>query len=218
MRKRLNLIIVAIGIILLVVGAIEFKKYKDEHNAYRAVEATINEVKLNGEVTIVGFEYLLNGKYYFSTVTTSENFEVGNKQKIYYLKSDPDICKVHLISITKSVIFFVSGGLVLLLGIVLSIKRLIEKNRIKLLKKKGMLIKASIQEVLVVNKNRGKNPYKIRASYINPQDNKTYVYISKEEKKDLKDIVSRNNIKFINVYINPKDTADYYVDIESIVS
>ena len=80
------------------------------------------------------------------------------------------------------------------------------------------MIKASIQEVLVVNKNRGRNPYKIRATYLNPQDNKTYIYISEEEETDLKDIVSRNNIRNIDVYINPKDTADYYVDVESIKS
>ena len=42
------------------------------------------------------------------------------------------------------------------------------------------------------------------------------MFISEEEKEDLKDLVTRNNIKTINVYINPRNTEDYYVDIESI--
>ena len=73
-----------------------------------------------------------------------------------------------------------------------------------------------IQEVLVVPKNKGKNPYKIRAEYLNPKDNKTYFYESEEVKTDLKDIVSKKNIKTIPVYINPKNTNDYYVDVEVI--
>ena len=114
--------------------------------------------------------------------------------------------------------YLVSSGLILLLEIIFGTKKFFIKQRIKRLKKKGILIKASIQEVLVVNKDRGKNPYKIRASYINPQDNKNYIYISEEEETDLKDLVSRNNIRSIDVYINPKNTEDYYVDIESIKS
>ena len=60
------------------------------------------------------------------------------------------------------------------------------------------------------------NPYKIRACYNNPQDNKNYFFVSEEEETDLKDLVSKNNIQYINVYINKKNTDDYYVDIESI--
>ena len=218
MKKKINLIIIIIGIVLLVLGLIEYNKYNKEHASYGVVEATVNEVKVNGKITSVGFEYYLNEKYHFGNVTTDKIFEVGKKQKIYYLKSDPDVCKIELMSITKTLMYLVSSGLILLLEIIFGTKKFFIKQRIKRLKKKGILIKASIQEVLVVNKDRGKNPYKIRASYINPQDNKNYIYISEEEETDLKDLVSRNNIRSIDVYINPKNTEDYYVDIESIKS
>jgi hypothetical protein len=101
--------------------------------------------------------------------------------------------------------------------LIIYIKNLFIKLRINKLKKKGILIKANIQEVLVVNKNRGKNPYKIRASYNNPKDGKVYIFISEEEVTDLKDLVSRKNIQSIDVYINPNNTQDYYVDLESIM-
>ena len=60
-------------------------------------------------------------------------------------------------------------------------------------------------------------PYKIRASYNNPKDGKVYIFISEEEVTDLKDLVSRKNIQRIDVYINPNNTQDYYVDLESIM-
>ena len=217
MKKKLNLIVIIIGIIILIYGFVEYNNYNKEHNSYGLVEATVNEVILNGDKTKVGFEYFLNEKYYFSKVETDKTFEVGEKTKVYYLKSDPENCKIQLVSISKSIIIFLIGGLIFLLGIVLSMNKVLANSRVKKLKKKGILIKATIQEVLVVNKNAGKNPYKIRATYLNPQDKKTYTYISEEEETDLKDIVSRNNIRNIDVYINPKNTEDYYVDIESII-
>ena len=216
MKKRINLIIMIIGLIGLVLGYVEYDKYNKEHNSYGVVEAEVSEVKVNGDRTTVNFEFFLNNKYYFSNVGTDENFEVGDKRKIFYLKSNPEICKITLVTLLKTIVFFVCGGLIFLLGLILSIKKVFVNGRVKRLKKKGILIKATIQEVLVVNKDRGKNPYKIRAYYVNPQDNKTYYYLSEEEVTDLKELVSRNNIQTINVYINPKDTDDYYVDIESI--
>ena len=113
-------------------------------------------------------------------------------------------------------VFLGCGCLILLIGLILQSKYILINMRIKKLKKKGIMVKANIQEVLVVNKSTGKNPYRIRALYNNPQNSKDYMFISEEEKEDLKDLVTRNNIKTINVYINPRNTEDYYVDIESI--
>lgn len=218
MKKKIGFIImIVISVFLLIMGLIEYNQVNSEKEAYGVVEATVNEIKVNGDRTIVGFEYYLNEKYYFSSVTTEESFEVGNKQKIYYLKNNPEICKIHLKNLFKTIIYLVSGGLLLILILIIYIKNLFIKLRINKLKKKGILIKANIQEVLVVNKNRGKNPYKIRASYNNPKDGKVYIFISEEEVTDLKDLVSRKNIQSIDVYINPNNTQDYYVDLESIM-
>ena len=207
---------IIISTILLVLGFVQYNKYNEEQSSYGLVNATVNEVKFEGDRTIVGFEYFLNERYYFSSVTTDEEFEVGEKRKIYFLKNNPEVCKIHLLSIFKTLMYFSSGILLLAGSILLNIKGLMRKIRIKRLKKKGLLVKANIQEVLVINKNTGKNPYKIRASYDNPKDNKTYIFISEEEKTDLKDLVSRMSVKIIDVYINQNNTEDYYVDIESI--
>lgn len=216
MQKKLNIVISLIGVVLLVLGYLEYNKYRNEQNSYGVVEATINEVKVNGDRTIVGFEFLLNENYYFTSITTEESFEVGDKAKIFYLKNNPESCKLSLMTATKAFMYCICGILIFLLGFVMIVKRFLINIRIKHLKKKGLLVKATIQEVLVVNKNRGKNPYKIRACYYNPQDNKNYFFVSEEEETDLKDLVSKNNIQYINVYINKKNTDDYYVDIESI--
>ena len=93
---------------------------------------------------------------------------------------------------------------------------MMSKGRITKLKKNGIMINATIQEALVVPKDKGKNPYKIRAQYLNPQDNKTYFYESEETETDLKDLVSRKGLTTIPVYINSKNTDDYYVDLDSI--
>ena len=216
MKKKLSIVVVIIGIVLLVLSFNEYKKYDNEKNSYGVVEATVNEVKINDNRTTVGFEYYLNEKYYFSSVVTEEEFKVGSKYHIFYLKNNPNISKIHLITIYKSMVFLGCGCLILLIGLVLQSKYILINMRIKKLKKKGIMVKANIQEVLVVNKSNGKNPYRIRALYNNPQNSKDYMFISEEEKEDLKDLVTRNNIKTINVYINPRNTEDYYVDIESI--
>ena len=216
MKKKLSFVLLIIGVIVLILGFIEYNKYITEQNSYGLVESEVSAVTINNGRTIVNFEFQLNGKYYFSDIFTEETFEIGDKQKIYYLKRDPSICKISLITVYKAVIIFVIGSIILLIGFIILIKYLLYVMRIKNLKKKGLLIKATIQEVLVINKNRGKNPYKIRACYVNPRDNKIYYYLSEEEKEDLKDLVSKYNIKTIDVYLNAKNTDDYYVDIESI--
>ena len=114
-----------IGVIVLILGFIEYNKYITEQNSYGLVESEVSAVTINNGRTIVNFEFQLNGKYYFSDIFTEETFEIGDKQKIYYLKRDPSICKISLITVYKAVIIFVIGSIILLIGFIILIKYLL---------------------------------------------------------------------------------------------
>ena len=66
-------------------------------------------------------------------------------------------------------------------------------------------------------KKKGKLPYHIKAQYINPQDGKTYTYVSEDYYEDLLMLTSSKVITKVPVYINPKNTSDYYMDLVYIL-
>ena len=216
MKNKLNLIIILLGIGILGYGYFEYTKYQEEQNRYATIKAEVESVQINDDNRVATFKYVVNGTTYSSSISTNQDLEVGNTKEIYYNKNAPDSIKINLITIVKSLLILSIGTLIVLLGLFLSIKNMMSKGRITRLKKKGIMINATIQEALVVPKDKGKNPYKIRAQYLNPQDNKTYFYESEETETDLKDLVSRKGLTTIPVYINSKNTDDYYVDLDSI--
>ncbi len=216
MKNKLNLIVILVGIGIIGYGYLEYNKYQEEQNKYIKIDAKVDTVQINDNNRTVTFKYDVNGKTYSSNITTEENLEIGNTKEIYYDKNTPENSKIKLMTMFKSILILVVGTLIVIFGLFLSMKSMLAKGRIKRLKKKGILINAPIQEVVVVPKDKGKNPYKIRTQYLNPQDNKTYFFESEETSKDLKDIVSKKQIKSVPVYINSKNTDDYYVDIDSL--
>ena len=216
MKKKLSLVIILVGIGLWVFGYLEFNKYQEEHNRYVKIKAKVESVQINDNNRMVTFRFDVNGTTYSSNITTDEALEVGNTKEIYYDKTSPNNVKLLLITIVKSVLLFLAGTVITIFGLYLTMKNLLAKGRIKRLRKKGILINATIQEALVVPKDKGKNPYKIRAQYLNPVNNKTYFFESEETEVDLKDIVSKRRLTTIPVYINKRNTDDYFVDIDSL--
>lgn len=216
MKKKISLLIILVGIGILVYGYLEYNKYQEEQNRYIKISAKVDTVQINDDNRTVTFKFDVNGTTYSSNITTNEDLEIGNTKEIYYEKNSPENTKMNLLTIFKSLIILLVGTVITLFGLFLCMKSLLAKSRIKSLKKKGILINATIQEALVVPKDKGKNPYKIRAQYLNPLDNKTYFFESEETEMDLKDIVSKKRLNTIPVYLNKKNTDDYYVDIDSL--
>ena len=216
MKNKIGIILLIIGIGITIYGYIGYNKYQEEQNRYKSIQATVEGIELNSNKKLYKITFAVGENTYNSNISIDEEYEIGNTVTVYYDKNIPSNTKTSLSSIYKPLGILVLGILILLMGIIIIMKKVLANNRIKNLKKKGILINAMIQEVLVVQKDKGKNPYKIRAQYLNPQDNKTYFFESNEEKDDLKDIVSKKNIKTIPVYISTKDTSDYYMDVDSI--
>ena len=216
MKKKLNIIVLIISIIVLFFGYTEYDKYIKEHNNFIKINAKVDSIELNGDRKVVTFLYNIDGKEYTSNITTNENLEIGNTKDIYYDKNSPTNTKLELMTIYKSLLILIGGLLILILALYLNLTKLFYSSRKKRLLKKGILINAEIQEVVVVPKDKGRNPYKVRATYTNFATNDKYFYESEEDFTDLKDIVSRKNITKVPVYINPKNGNDYYVDIESL--
>ncbi len=216
MKNKIGLIILIVGIGITIYGYFGYTKYQDEHNRYVSTLATIDQVEINNNTRLYKLRIEVNNNTYESNIRLDEDYEIGNTVKVYYDKNYPNNTKLKLSTIYKPLGILITGVIVFLLGFILCIRKVLNNSRIKNLKKNGILINAMIQEVLVVPKDKGKNPYKIRAQYLNPQDNKTYFFESEEVETDLKDIVSKKNIRSIPVYLNKKKTSDYYVDIDSI--
>ncbi len=216
MIKKLSIIITIIGIGIIVYGYMEYDKYAEEVNSYELVNAKVDAIEINAGVKTITFKYDVDNTSYTSKITTDENLEEGNTKDIYYNKYRPTNTKLSLLTIYKSILILIVGLVVFIFGMYLNVTKWVLSSRKKRLLKKGIKVMANIQEVLVVQKDKGKNPYKIRATYTNTATNDTYFYESEEDFTDLKDIVSRKNITTIPVYVNPKNGNDYYVDIESI--
>lgn len=213
-----NIIISIIGLIVLIYGFIEYNNYSYEHNIYKEQESEVTRIEMNSGEKIIEFKIIANNKEYLSTIAINENLEVGSTRKIFYNQKNPSLIKIKLITITKSIIILVIGLIITTIGLALIIKNKLDKGDIKNLKEKGIHILADITDVIVIPKDNGKNPYILKASYLNPNNNILEYYESEETFINLKEIIDRKNITKIDIYINPKHTERYFVDIESIIN
>ena len=135
--------------------------------------------------------------------------ELVNK-KYYSLTKDKNI--LSLILVLSSAIFLIIG----LSELLIFIK---EKCHIASLIKKGILINVDI-EGFYINTNakmiNGRHPYKLRASCINANNGIKYVFESENIYDDINRSLAFYKEKTIPVYLNKKNTYDYYLDTNVI--
>lgn len=190
------------------------------YNNALSVEATVKKVQFENETYILDIEYEIDNKLYQNTITyNKENVVMNDKIIVKYNKKNPleIIYTYHLkeilISLLLSFIFLVTS-------LTHIISKKIKENKIKYFRENGVQILANIDGIFTDNnakKKKGKLPYFIKASYVNPQDGETYTYKSQNYYHDLVTITSSKTISKIPIYLDPKNTSDYFIDFKYIL-
>ena len=182
------------------------------------ITGTVTEVKYEDKNTIIKVDYEVQRVKYYQQIKTKENLTVNDQYEITYNKNNPSLPVNNEHSIEIAV-----GASILAIIYALTINDMIiiilKNKRINKFKTEGILIKANIQEILINTKAirfKGRRPYIIRLSYVNPQNGKTYIYKSENIYEDIKSTIERNNIQTVDVYLNKDNTDKYYIDLNSI--
>lgn len=195
-------------------------------------DAMLETVAVETKARILSVDYLKSDRY--ATVTYSvekldyivstplkenqESLAVNDTLDIKYDVRNPSkaIYNDHLGSIT--IIVIVSIILILVTG-PKSVKIINEYKRIKELKKTGIRIDATIADIYVDTKSPVHNkqfPYRIRAKYVNPVDNKQYVFDSDYTYVNLREKQVEYQKERIAVYLDKNNTSTYYVDLDNM--
>lgn len=162
--------------------------------------------------------YSVDGKKYESKLNGySASFYEGKEIEIYYDKENPSKIGVKSLDLLFLIfpgiglIFFIIGGT----GIIIKIKRIkLEKN----LKENGEVIYANYVETIINTsyKVNGKHPYNIICEWNNPEDNKKYIFKSKNIWLNPEHIIEKRNIKEFPIYLDNKNKKKYVIDIDSL--
>ena len=162
--------------------------------------------------------YDVNGEEYESRLNGySSSFYEGKEVDIYYDKDNPN--KIGIKSLNLVFLIFPGLGLIFFIigGVGLFVKAKGKKND-KYLKENGEKIYADFVDIKIntgININ-GAYPYNIICEWNNPEDNKKYVFKSRNIWTNPKNIIEERNIKQFAVYIDRENIKKYFVDIEGL--
>lgn len=219
-RQTINYIFTSLGFILLIASiALAIHDYRLEQQAVN-IKATILSLDYKQGTYQATVKYKVGTETYRPTVKVKDNsYAVNDEIPIKYNINNPGT----LIQ-TDNYIYYLPGLgislLILLFNLGNTIKNIKRSSNINHLKTKGIYIYANITEVFVDNKKRkhkGKYPYKLRCKYTNPIDKNEYVFESEPSFLDFNEIFSRYNNQTIIVYLDKKNTSNYYVDLDSLL-
>lgn len=213
-----------IGAIVMIAGifiGIDTAKFKE---TAETAEATILNIDRDydaiDETTTydILLEYEVDGEK-IQTVSHSYHSGMyeGGTTTIYYNPDNPYDIKSSTSPIFA--IFFGGMGLIFfVIGVLMLKSQIKSKSKANNLKTTGTLIRAKIDEVAyntsyTVN---GRHPYVLTASYLDPISNKTLVFNSDNIWFNIKAIVNNHSVDTVDVYYNPSNPSEYYVDADTL--
>ncbi len=226
MKKFLKIfggLFVATGLVILIVSIciiISTNKF-----VKTAVETTATIIRIDSKRDSDGdtshtaiVEFSVDGQMYSGSLNYyTSSMYVGKKETIYYNPSNPSDFKgkgnevLAYIMIIMGIVFMLIGG-----GVIGSLI-LKEKKRKKILAYnyviQANIVGFNVDTSITVN---GRNPYRLEANYINPNDGKIYSYRSEDIWIDLTLILTQMQITTIPVYVNPNNFGEYYMDITNL--
>jgi len=210
-----------IGILLLIftiiLGVMDYLKEQESVTVYATIKSIDYSTSGNTGTVYYKVENKTYEQYHYSIKDTSSS--VGDKVKLKYNINDP----TKLVNNNHLIILCVTGILGFIITIIFIIKyiKLYNYNKnIKLLKKNGICITTNLKEVYINNNgktNKGVFPYRVRSIYLNPTDNKEYIFDSDDTYNNLNQIVANYNSKTVKVYLDSTNTANYYVDLSTLI-
>lgn len=226
MKKTLRIfgiVFFAVGLMITIFGIKVVISTNQFMESAVKTQATITRIDTSydsdGDVNhTASVEFTVDGSLYKGTLNyyTSAMY-VGGKETIYYDPSNPNHFQgsgskfATYIAVIVGGIFMLVGGGILIVQIILSKKKkkVLSYNYVI----QANIIGFNIDTTMSVN---GRNPYKLEASYINPNDGKMYTYRSESIWANLTPILQQRNITTIPVYVNPNNYAEYVVDISNL--
>lgn len=213
----------AIGLIILIVGisfAISTNKFMKTAVSTTATITRIDSSRdSDGDTNhIVKVEFKVDGKTYDGELNYyTSSMYVGKTETVYYDPSNPYHFKgkggevVNYIMPIMGIIFMLIGGGCITAAI------LKDKKKKKVLAYnyviQANIVGFNIDTSVAIN---GRNPYRLEANYVNPNDGKIYSYRSEEIWVDLTPILSQMQLTTVPVYVNPNNFAEYYMDITNL--
>jgi len=219
-RKKTTTIFTIIAILLFISSlSLIIYDFVLEQSALN-ISCKITSIDYSGGKSTAHVKYTVSNTDYENVISLPDDSEytINDMTQIKINMKNPrqQISNNHYL--IALIIFLIS----LLLGIInlpKFIKNAKRNKRVKELKKLGFYIKATPLEIFANNKGKKYKkiyPYRLRCQYLNPQDNKQYLFESEDTFLNLQEIIRTNNATTVNVYINKTNTNDYYVDLSSL--
>jgi len=221
-RSATNLFFTLIGLALLIFTLTRLtmdymleKQAVEVKALIKAVEAAPVGYKAHVVYQVEGIDY----DQYHVDLGIRNKLTVGDYTKIKYDLKDPK----KLIHNEHEILLATTGTLafVILVAFLPGRIKMIKKESLKKrLKSEGIAIQANVQDIIVNTngkKNKGFYPFRLRANYLNPKDNKKYIYESDDSYINPNDIIAKYHIKTVNVYLDKENTQNYYLDIFSLI-
>ena len=216
------------GILFMVVGliffflclfaALEAKRFSETAQQTTAVVTNVEKhrVRRNGKTRTdydIYVEYEVNGQVYNDELSgVNVAMSKGEIINIYYDPANPGQARSG-----KGIGAQVGGAVFALvfvvLGFLFGIKPAIKGAKRKKLKETGVRANAVITEIVLDRSTRinKRHPYKINCEFTDTVTGETYLYASEGIMDDIRYLQGGN----VDVYYNPADRREYYVDIES---
>lgn len=219
-KSKIIKIILSLICLLLIMCSI-FIIIKDtiaEKNSLK-VTAIIKEIDYSNSNNIFIVEYKVNDEYYKNKIklNSSTDLTVNDEVDIKVNQKNPKIVISSYLFIS-AIVFTVSLIILAICGPE-SFKYYKDMKNIKYLKTSGLSLNVPITEIITNNnacKRQGLLPSYLRCTYLNPEDNITYTFESKESYQNLQDIINRNSVKTVTIYLDRKNLKNYYIDLGSL--
>ncbi len=219
-KKLLNLfelIFITVGVIFIAFGIFISMDVLDKNNKIETT-GVITDIETyrdsDGDVQYrVYVKYEVNGRGYLEELGSYESsFYTGKEIDIYYYKDAPN--RIGAKSTALIVLIFPMMGIISfsigMIGVIIKIRN----NKLKKhIVENGELIYADyVQTIINTNLSfNGRNPYNIICEWINPINNKKYIFKSENIYFNPIDIIEDRNIKRFPVYM--EDEKRYIINI-----
>lgn len=213
-----------LGIVFIIIGLVAGNIVSIKKENRVKTQAIITEIDrkrdADGDTSYnVWVQYEVQGKLYEEELGAySSTYSEGKEIEVVYDKTDPHKVRAEFESWLFILIFSGLGSVFAIIGIIGLIVVLAKNAKKKEVEKTGSIIYATYLDVemntaIAIN---GKHPFNIICSWLNPEDNKTYIFKSEDLYYNPKSLITNMNLTTFPVFVNMENKKNYSVDISAI--
>ena len=212
------------GIAYIILGFVLGNAFKipeeDQVETIAVITKMNRRIASDGDTTYdVWVKYEAKGKTYEQKIGSyHSSYRVGKIIEIIYDKNDPRKVQTKGGDFLFNLICSGLGCVFALIGIGGLLSGVLGKNKREKIKQTGTMIYAKydgvdVNTALQVN---GQSPFGIVCSWLNPEDNKTYIFRSENLYYNPQSIIESMGITTFPVYIDMENKKNYTIDISMI--